>query len=327
MNPIKQQIESFNENYKLLTDNCAWGGYNKVALFADYVWSVLRYGASAADYFEYEFYNKKHALKKQFVCYKYKTQFYHKLNDYSKASIFGDKVKFLQHFERYIKREWVDAKNCSYEEFEAFVKRHPEFIAKPQNLSCGKGVTRIDSFDDINRLYNRMKYEENLIEEIIIQHPAMSQLNSSSVNTVRVGTVMIGDEVKILGTALRCGVAGETIDNFCAGGILAKVDSETGIVISDGINVKHERFYRHPTSRIFFHGFQIPNWNKVTDLVRNASKEISGVGYIGWDVAIRADDAVLIEGNFEGMLSLFQVPTGEGIKAKVDGILDELDKH
>ena len=73
MNPIKYQIDSFNENYRMLTDNQE--EYCRAALFIDYVWSMLRYGASAADYFEYEFFNKKHALKKQFVCWKYKTEF------------------------------------------------------------------------------------------------------------------------------------------------------------------------------------------------------------------------------------------------------------
>ena len=55
----------------------------------------------------------------------------------------------------------------------------------------------------------------------------------------------------------------------------------------------------------------------MTNLVKRAAFVVPGVNYIGWDVAVRSDDTILIEGNFEGMFSLLQQPGEKGLKNKI----------
>lgn len=152
----------------------------------------------------------------------------------------------------------------------------------------------------------------------------MAALYPQAVNTMRIATVLVNGKMRILGAALRCGSGGGSIDNYSAGGLAAKIDPETGIVISDATNSKHERLYKHPDTGVFFHGFQIPHWDKVLEMLEDVTHRIPGVGYTGWDVVIREDGPALIEGNFEGMIHVLQQPANKGIRAEVEQILKEL---
>ena len=44
-------------------------------------------------------------------------------------------------------------------------------------------------------------------------------------------------------------------------------------------------------------GYQIPYWNKVMDICREAAHKVPQMGYIGWDVAITKDGPLFIEAN------------------------------
>ena len=83
---------------------------------------------------------------------------------------------------------------------------------------------------------------------------------------------------------MRCGSGGGCIDNYCSGGIATRIDIEKGVGISDGINTRHERFAKRPDSGVFLHGFQVPHWEKVIELVKRAALVVPGVNYIGWGV-------------------------------------------
>lgn len=319
MNPITNQINSFNKCFERLKDK----NHNKLFLFVDYLFSAFRYGASASDYFDYAFYEKRNSVKKQYACWKFKMHFFHLVNDYSKSSIFNDKAKFLKAFSKYTQRDWLDTRECTLDSFMDFCSRHDEFISKPMNMSCGRGVQKLKISENPEQQFNQLKKDSVLIEEVVIQHHKMCELNPTSVNTVRVATILTGNAVNILGTFVRCGIDNSAVDNLGSGGLLAKIDPETGIVVSDAINNRNEHFVKHPTTGTMFHGFQIPNWEKVLQTVNAAAKEIEGVRYVGWDVAILEDDVTLIEGNFEGMLVGFQAPTNEGIKQKIKDILNQ----
>ena len=319
MNPIVQQLRSFQKNYSVQREHLE-GKYFRSGIFLDYLMTALRLGASASDYFEYEFYRLKHKARKEYACRKLKRKFLSCMNDPTKAHIFNNKTEFLTLFSEYTKRDFVDTAICTEEEFRAFEEKHPICIAKPQNSSCGNGIRRLESYESS---FVELKKQGTLLEELIVQCEEMRRLNPSSLNSVRVATVYRDGRMKILGAALRCGSGGSCIDNYCNGGYAAKVDPETGTVISDGCNIANRRVSRHPDTGVYFHGFTIPHWDKVLDMLNSAVKKVDGVGYVGWDVAIREDDAVLIEGNFEGMFNLLQVPARQGIRDEVMAILRE----
>ncbi len=311
--PIQQQLNDFKEQYAVL---CKHEKYSRVGLFCGYLINALIYGSSAIEYFKYEFYDKKAHAKKRFVCHTLKKKFFRDVQDYSKAHIFNNKVEFLQVFKDFIGREWLDTATCSFEEFNGFCDRNPMFIAKPKNLSWGRGVHKeFVEGEDRKTMFDRLKKADSLIEEPIQQHHLMATINPGSVNTCRVATIYKDGKVQILAVGMRCGNGDGGVDNVISGGMAVQVQKDEGIVISHAVDRDHNKHYKHPSTGTVFYGFRIPNWDKVMALVDKAARVVPGVGYTGWDVAIRENDAVLIEGNFEGMFDILQYPGNQGIKA------------
>lgn len=64
------------------------------------------------------------------------------------------------------------------------------------------------------------------------------------------------------------------------------------------LNDKQRIVYeRHPRSGCLLKGYQIPYWDKVMDICREAAHKVPQMGYIGWDVAITKDGPLFIEAN------------------------------
>ncbi len=302
------------------------GGYKYIPTLFDFLLSAVKYGASASDYFDYEFFDKSGAAKKKFACYGLKRKFFHTMNDYSKRHIFDNKTEFLDVFHKYAGREYLDVSSASEDQFVDFAHKHTVFMVKHPTGSCGKGIhkEKITSESDLSSIYNSLKKDKCLIEEVIVQHTEMSKLYPNCINTCRVAAIKVNGEIRILGACLRCGNGSDCIDNFCGGGVCAKIDPNTGTIISDAVNRLHQRFYKHPTTDVIFHGFVIPHWDMVIETVNNAMQAVDGVGYIGWDFAIRENDVVLIEGNFEGMFNVLQKPANKGILSEVESIIRKM---
>ena len=326
MNPIQAviiQTQSFGEHFNKVDKSLK---LNRFFTFCDYLVCAARYGSSASDYFDFEFYNKRHNARKEFFCYKLKNKLFHKINDYGKKKIFDDKVTFLKTFSDFIGREWFDTRVGTAEEFSAFCDRHPAFIAKPAaDGAGGRGVYKVDTRGaDRSELYRQLRADGMLAEELIEQHPKLKEIYGGSVNTIRVATVTINGKMNILAAAFRCGSGGGCVDNYSSGGMAVKVEPETGILISDARNGRHDRFVRHPDSGVMFHGFQIPHWDMVKEMLEKTVRVVPGVGYTGWDVAVRENDVILVEGNFEGMIHIIQQPADCGIRAGVEALMAQI---
>ena len=74
-------------------------------------------------------------------------------------------------------------------------------------------------------------------------------------------------------------------------------------------------YSKHPVSHVQFKGFQIPNWDKVIDLLQSCAADYR-VNFVGWDVAVRAHDAVIVEANIIPMIHVFQI-AGNGGKKEI----------
>ena len=60
----------------------------RLAIMADFIWSVIRDGAGINDYFEYEFYKKRHNERKKFVVRTKRRLIAKRFNDPKKAVLF-----------------------------------------------------------------------------------------------------------------------------------------------------------------------------------------------------------------------------------------------
>ena len=137
----------------------------------------------------------------------------------------------------------------------------------------------------------------DVIEEVVIQHPDMNRINPGSVNTIRVYTVLSDGVSNMVYACIRMGNSDRPVDNINAGGMYSPIDLETGKIACAACDKQRIVYERHPRSGCLLKGYQIPYWDKVMDICREAAHKVPQMGYIGWDVAITKDGPLFIEAN------------------------------
>lgn len=275
----------------------------RLFLFIDIVYCSIKYGAGPYDYQEFEFYNLNSKERKTYLTRVKNNAIVRMFNNKEIAKKFDDKVEFNKIFNKYLKRDWLYLDN-NYEEFVKFCGSKKDFIAKPVGGSGGEGIELIK----VDKKNYKKTYEylisnnKLLVEEKIIQNKKIGMLNKTSVNTFRIVSFFDGKETHILNVVFKIGNGGVT-DNFSSGSMYTFV--RDGKIIVPAIDRDDNIFYEHPISKINIVGYEIPNYDKAIDLVKECSKKIPEVKYVGWDVAITDSDAVIIEGNcFPGVYQI-----------------------
>lgn len=274
---------------------------SKFTIFCDMVWCGICYGAGYVDYDVIGFYKLNSKQRKTMLTRGINNKFVKRLNEREYWHLFNNKNEFNEMFREYLKRDFIYPVNEKKEETIEWLKKHEVFFAKPNDGQCGKNIEKIKTSDwknDLEKLYNHLVENKlYLLEEPVIQCEEMNKLNKSSVNTTRMVSVMNDKgEVTILATFVRIG-NGKCVDNFNSGGMTAKVDVETGIILEEAVNKNGELFENHPLTGTKIKGFQIPYWNEAKEMVKEAAKKSKHVRYVGWDVAMSINGPVLIEGN------------------------------
>lgn len=268
---------------------------DKHYLIMDMIICSNKYGAGYYDYQEFEFYNLNKFERKTYLTRVKNNAIVKKYNNKEYFKYFDNKYEFNKIFNKYLKRDWLYLNN-NFEEFVEFCSTKKEFIAKPIDGCGGVGVELIKvNKKSLKKIYNDL-VESNrlLIEEKIVQHKSLSKLNKSSVNTLRIVSYFDGKTVHILNTVFKIGNGGIT-DNFSSGSMYTFI--KDGKIIVPAIDRDDTTFYKHPISNIELIGYEIPNYNKAINLVKDCAKVIKEVKYVGWDIAIKEDDICLIEGN------------------------------
>lgn len=267
----------------------------------DFLKSVIIDGAGMNDYFEYEFYKKRHNERKRFVVRKKRKIIARYFNNPAYVKCFSDKALFNQRFQEFVKREWIDLDKATEEEWTEFAKKHREFVVKPKEESCGIGirVQKCKSDMDLHKLYNYLKNRHVLIEEKLVQEGSICRLHQESLNTLRIVTVRTNSDVKVMNANLRIGIDQRIMDNFHQEGIAASIDIDTGIVNSSGCDMHLSRHLVHPVTKEKIIGYSVPQWEEVISMVKSAALKIPEISYVGWDIAVMCKEygAVMIEGN------------------------------
>ena len=246
-------------------------------------------------------------------------------------NIFDNKHCFLKTFRDFIRRDWLYTPESTPDDIRVFIEKHPVFVLKTDTGTMGQGVSlcRRDELD-IDRFLAEHQNNPFVLEAYIQQHPSMKALNPTSINTVRAVTAHYKGHVMIVGAGLRCGGTGSHLDNFHSGGVAYPVDIDSGIVTGVGRReADRASFLRHPPTGHIMPGFQIPNWDILTEQIRKAATSyapsISRVGYVGWDVAVTPDGIDLVEGNTSPMCALIQLD-GNGVYKKLTDFIASADK-
>ncbi len=287
-------------------------GMGRLKIFRDMKDCAVNYGAGYMDYDLFEMYNLTPEQRDTYLTRGRNNALVKKYNDMTYGKYFTDKAAFNGRFGDYIKREWILMEEDNREQVLDFIRRHDVLIAKPLDGCCGRGVEKIKVQEKggAEQCYAYLKglgvqYE---LEQLLVQHEAVSAIYPHAINTVRTVTVNHNGQVHLICTYFRIGNGGKHVDNFNNGGMVAPVDENTGIVKDRAIDKQKNLYEIHPMTGTAIKGFQFPYWQEAMELAMKAAKEVPQMGYIGWDVAFTPDGPCLVEGNDFPGHDIYQLP-------------------
>ena len=296
------------------------GGVKCLFLLFDYYTSLVRYGATVSDFFEYQFWKKKNVERSEYVTMLFSRKI-QKLFNRGDKTVFIDKVKFNKTYSNFrsIKSMDLSTDEFTADDFVAFVKQcNRKVLMKPLMGASGQGIYKADVSTDEKALSLFKKVKEGgmdyMAEELFQQTGSLHEVNPACLNTVRIFTLNDGKNVYLMCAGVRIGGGKGIVDNIHAGGMVCELEKESGTIVGPGYNLLGHRFVHHPVSRKLIPGLVVPQWNRVLDTVKSAAQVTPNIGHSAWDVAVSETDVTLIEANEQGNFDLIQSCSQKGCK-------------
>lgn len=291
-------------------------GRSRLAILIDMVRCSIKYGAGYLDYEEYEFYLLTPAERATFMTSTHFDRIAARYNQPAYRHLLADKAEFNALFDRFLGREWLDARTASPEQIAAFLQRHPVVMVKQPDSVHGLGVSRRTAQEAGDPAAFRAELIASghfLIEEFITQHPDLAALAPRSVNTLRVITFFDGTTLHVLAAALKLGHDAD-VDNFGSGGMYTILD-EDGVARYPAFDILARTYAEHPATGRPIVGFRVPRYAEIISTLDEAARVVPQVPFVGWDVAVLSDGVAIVEGNwntggFQMKPSLTGIKTG-----------------
>ena len=317
-----------NRENKNLYEQVKEAAHNDNLLKKDLVLCYFYYHIVPWEYKLYQFASKTHHQRLKYLSDSDRYMCSELVMGVKIYEILKDKYQFYNLLKPYYKRPILNfSKECCRSELNDFLSKiDEELFIKPRNGSLGRDTFIVTSLTEKEVLYDMLSNMKGewLIEGAIKQSLIMSEWNQSSVNTLRIPSFRFNNQVVILQPFFRTGRKGQIVDNAGAGGILAVVDAETGIIITDGHDENLNIFRCHPDSNKQYKGWQIPCYSELKTLVKKIHMELpKDFIYVGFDFALTDKGWDLIEGNWGQFVG--QIATQNGIKTKFDEYIGVFD--
>lgn len=269
---------------------------SRIVLFLDMIYCGFKYQAGYVDYDLFKMYNLDAKRRASLLTRGIDNEYIRKYNDKNYRHIFTNKDEFDSYFHKFLKRDFMVADGNNEAEFKDFIKGKEYIIAKPLAGTHGDGVSKIAvKTADYQKIVQNGKV---LIEDYVIQDKKMNELNPSSINTVRVMSYYDKDkdDTYMLAMYLRIG-NGKIVDNFNGGGMVTKIDMATKRCEFPAVDRNGTIYEYHPATNTKIPGFEIPRYDEMVEMIKEAAKVVKEVRFVGWDVGISEKGPCLIEGN------------------------------
>ena len=308
-----------------------------------YVYDHWMYGVNSEEEHTYRFKNKTHAEKSEYLTWDNRFQYYAVLNNKKDIHILDNKYEAYLKLKKYYKREAIlvsDKEDLNI--FRDFVKKHGRVIVKPVNLYLTIGVRALNAdeitdyeavLDDlIEKAIEFARIDSGsiskpavIVEELLEDMSTVPPFNHEILSPIRCTTVLTKDGVEFLYPAFRTTgniVEGENGTDYEKTEVfICSIDKESGIITSGGYNYFGNIVIKHPVSGLFFEGTQLPEWDKLLEMLTEAALELPSLRYIGWDVAYSTNGWCIIEGNTNGEF-FTQMVYGHGFKSEFEKLID-----
>lgn len=289
-----RMLETAKMLHKKTGKSTAW-------LLKDMVQCALKYNAGYMDYKIAAMYNLNDAQRRTVITRGISNSIVRRMNDKAYWFNFDDKTTFNTLFADQVGRKWIKVdESLTAEALADFLSDLPNVLYKPLEGSSGVGIVKFEKKDweeDLNAFLKKVQgMGAGLLEELLIQHPDMSRLCPTSVNTVRIATLLGDKQEGIVYAFLRIG-NGKVMDNVDQGGMAARVDLNSGKLLTVAADKAGNVFDRHPMTGTPIVGFTIPYFEEAKQMCLTAMHKVPQVRFVAWDVAITADGPRFIEGN------------------------------
>ena len=163
-------------------------------------------------------------------------------------------------------------------------------------------------------------------QNLIKQHPFLSQFTDSCVNTMRIVTLIWDGEVKVTTAVLIMGGPTAKTNHLHSGGIVCGIlpDGRLRHTAFDG----HLNAYQEHPNGIRFADVQIPNYDKCLELVKRLAPRMAGVSkLLNWDLTLDENGVpLLIEVNLTWGGSV-QIAAGPAFGELTKDVLDYVKKN
>ncbi len=226
--------------------------------------------------------------------------------------------------------------------FSELIGPHADFVIKPNNGSAGRGILVVVGRDGDGYLRHngeRVTLEEvrqhlsdilsgmyslggrpdqAILQQRVCLHPAFAAHCYRGIPDVRVVLYRNRPAMAMLRLPTR---ASGGRANLHQGGIGAGIDLDTGVT---NHAVLHNRFVEfHPDTGVPLVGLYVPGWDAVLRLARQVAEAV-GLGYIGVDIVIDAEEGpLLLEANARPGLAI-QIANGRGLVPRLEAIEAEI---
>ena len=210
-----------------------------------------------------------------------------------------------------------------------FIKEKKKVMLKLNNSGGGNGI-HVLSHEDGCFFVDGKEYaaqdlfayvvgaHDSILSEYIYQGEWGNSLFPKTVNTTRVVVAREKNatEYKVIGAVQRIGrEASIPVDNADAGGLIAEIDLETGIlsnaasrVNKDGTNM--EFMDSHPDTGARITGKQVPRWNEIKQYLVDLAYQYPYINFFAWDIVVLDDGLRALEVNASSGVKMFQLHRG-----------------
>ncbi len=287
---------------------------------------TLLHGTFYEEYDLYGFASMSEAERREYLTDAERNRICRRVNSRKGERIVASKwLTYLQWKEFYHRKVWlIDSEQGIRQLLHDMPAEHP-LVLKPTNQCGGRGV-RLLTATTPEALRQQLVQTIHpsagapapaLVEERIMQDERLAQWNSDSVNTIRINTFNLQGTVTLFTAFIRTGRKGSFVDNGIQGGLFASIDTDTGLIITDGYDERGHRFPSHPDSGITYRGQLIPRWEELVSLSKEMALRLPGMTYIGWDMALTPAGWEPVEAN-RGEFVAQQVTQGRGLRKEFE---------
>lgn len=276
-------------------------GKSRLWLLADMLRCAVKFNAGYMDYKIAEMYRLSDAQKATVITRGLSNTIVRRMNDKAYWHFFDDKATFNALFKEHIRRNWIKIDpDTDVAAFTQFLSDNADLIAKPLEGSSGVGIERYTREHWAGReaefLAELQAKGIGILEQRVIQHPEMMRLCPTSVNTIRIATLLGDHKQGVVYAFLRIG-NGKVMDNVDCGGMAARVDLQSGKLLTVGADKAGNTYEKHPMTGTAIIGFEVPFFQEAMAMCNQAALKVPQMRFVAWDVAITEDGPCFIEGN------------------------------